>query len=102
MWILNEIAQRLGKGEHFPHQTLRQVFDDLRRASAGGRADYAGITFDRIAAERPIPCPCPTDDHPGNPRLIDDLRFYTDDSKDPLNLHAVATPRADTERAPCQ
>src|SRR3546814_21016696 len=37
MWILNEIAQRLGKGEHFPHQTPRPVFDELRRASAGGQ-----------------------------------------------------------------
>src|SRR3546814_534572 len=51
MWILNEIAQRLGKGEHFPHQTPRQVFDELRRASAGGRADYAGITYERITSE---------------------------------------------------
>src|SRR3546814_10415223 len=89
MWILNEIAQRLGKGEHFPHQTPRQVFDELRRASAGGRADYAGITYERIEAEGPIAWPCPTEDHPGTPRMFEDLRFYTDDGKAHFNVIEV-------------
>ena len=32
--------------------TRETVFDELRRASAGGIADYAGITYERIDAEQ--------------------------------------------------
>ncbi|MFB9880634.1 molybdopterin oxidoreductase family protein [Planobispora siamensis] len=46
----------------------REVFDELRRASAGGVADYAGITYERIAAETGVFWPCPAEDHPGTPR----------------------------------
>ncbi|EFQ82439.1 molybdopterin oxidoreductase [Aeromicrobium marinum DSM 15272] len=50
----------------------REVFDELRRASAGGRADYAGISYDRLDAGEALHWPCPTDDHPGTPRLFAD------------------------------
>ncbi|MFI6909111.1 molybdopterin oxidoreductase family protein [Nonomuraea sp. NPDC050394] len=56
------------------------VFDELRRASAGGIADYAGITYDRIAAETGVFWPCPAEDHPGTPRLFLD-RFATPDGR---------------------
>jgi assimilatory nitrate reductase catalytic subunit len=46
------------------------VFDELRRASAGGIADYAGITWERIEAEDGVFWPCPAEDHPGTPRLF--------------------------------
>jgi assimilatory nitrate reductase catalytic subunit len=92
MWILCEIAQRLGRGEHFPHQSPREVFDELRRASAGGRADYTGITYERLEAEGPIAWPCPSLDHPGTPRLFQDLRFYTDDGKAHFNVVEVDPP----------
>ncbi|HSP04223.1 MAG TPA: molybdopterin oxidoreductase family protein [Acidimicrobiales bacterium] len=92
MWILAEIARRLGKGEHFPDQTPREVFDELRRASAGGRADYYGITYERLEAEGPIAWPCPTEDHPGTPRLFEDLRFNTDDGKAHFNAVEVVPP----------
>ncbi|HWH94863.1 MAG TPA: molybdopterin oxidoreductase family protein [Baekduia sp.] len=67
--ILEGVAQRLGCAERFP-SAPRVVFDELRRASAGGRADYAGITWDRIAAEGGVFWPCPDEDHPGTPRLF--------------------------------
>ena len=35
------------------------MFDELRRASAGGIADYAGITYERIDAEQGVFWPCP-------------------------------------------
>jgi len=46
------------------------VFDELRRASAGGAADYAGISYERIAAEDGVFWPCPAEDHPGTPRMF--------------------------------
>lgn len=46
------------------------VFAELRRASAGGPADYAGISYERIAAEDGVFWPCPAADHPGTPRMF--------------------------------
>ncbi|MBG0816826.1 molybdopterin oxidoreductase family protein [Planomonospora sp. ID82291] len=58
----------------------REVFDELRRASAGGPADYAGITYERIAAETGVFWPCPAEDHPGTPRPFLD-GFATPDGR---------------------
>jgi assimilatory nitrate reductase catalytic subunit len=46
------------------------VFGELRRASAGGPADYAGISYERIAAEDGVFWPCPAPGHPGTPRMF--------------------------------
>jgi assimilatory nitrate reductase catalytic subunit len=67
--VLKELAVRLGRGHHFSADP-REVFDELRRASAGGIADYAGITWERIEAEQGVFWPCPTENHPGTPRLF--------------------------------
>ncbi len=76
--ILGELADRLGAGHHFPHRTAEPVFDELRRASAGGRADYSGITYDRIDAHDGLFWPCPAVDHPGTPRLFADRFGHPD------------------------
>src|SRR5262249_23702545 len=41
--ILCGLAERLGKRPQFTFSSPRDVFDELRRASAGGPADYSGI-----------------------------------------------------------
>src|ERR1700712_5699071 len=51
--VLAELAGRLGRGEYFDADPA-VVFGELRRASAGGKADYAGITWERIEAERGV------------------------------------------------
>jgi assimilatory nitrate reductase catalytic subunit len=56
------------------------VFAELRRASAGGPADYAGISYERIAAEDGVFWPCPSPEHPGTPRMFLD-RFATPDGR---------------------
>ncbi|SCF18250.1 molybdopterin oxidoreductase family protein [Micromonospora saelicesensis] len=56
------------------------VFAELRRASAGGAADYAGISWDRIDADDGVYWPCPTEDGPDTPRLFAD-RFATADGR---------------------
>jgi assimilatory nitrate reductase catalytic subunit len=45
--IISLIAERLGRGCLFPSEPS-EVFEELRRASAGGVADYSGITWERI------------------------------------------------------
>jgi assimilatory nitrate reductase catalytic subunit len=75
--IIIELGRLLGAEQHFPFTDNREVFEELRRASAGGVADYAGITWERLEAEDGIFWPCPHEDHPGTPRLYEDLRFNT-------------------------
>ena len=68
--VLSELAQRLGQpAERFP-TTAATVYDELRAASAGGAADYAGISYQRLDAGEALFWPCPTDEHPGTPRLF--------------------------------
>jgi assimilatory nitrate reductase catalytic subunit len=67
--ILKSLADRLGAGGYFSEDCL-EVFDELRRASAGGVADYAGISHARIAAEDGVFWPCPDTGHPGTRRLF--------------------------------
>src|SRR6266536_564347 len=77
--VLAELAGRLGYGGRF-HTEPQAVFEELRRASAGGPADYAGVTWERIDADNGVFWPCPTDDHPGTPRLFTE-RFATPDGR---------------------
>ncbi|MFR9723143.1 molybdopterin oxidoreductase family protein [Streptomyces sp. MS19] len=77
--VLNGLAARLGHTTGFPVDAA-EVFEELRRASAGGRADYAGISHARIAAEDGVFWPCPSPQHPGTPRLFLD-RFATPDGR---------------------
>lgn len=83
--ILTELAERLGRGHLFTPR-LDEVFDEFRRATAGGTADYAGISYARIAAEDGIFWPCPAPEHPGTPRMFLE-RFATDDGR--ARFHAV-------------
>ncbi|MGV9286245.1 molybdopterin oxidoreductase family protein [Streptomyces sp. NPDC003719] len=89
--VLHGLAGRLGaergleKG--FPTDP-EEVFEELRRASAGGPADYSGISYRRLSEESGVfwPCPAPAPDtagaepHPGSPRLFLE-RFATDDGR---------------------
>ncbi|MCG6498135.1 molybdopterin oxidoreductase family protein [Kitasatospora sp. A2-31] len=77
--VLRGLAARLGVRRGFPEEA-EEVFDELRRASAGGDADYSGISYRRIAAEDGVFWPCPDDAHPGTPRLFLE-RFATPDGR---------------------
>lgn len=79
LFTLQALARRLGHGASFP-STSRAAFDELRRASAGGVADYAGITYERIIKEDGVFWPCPDESHPGTPRLFAD-KFPTPDGR---------------------
>jgi assimilatory nitrate reductase catalytic subunit len=85
-WIINEIGRRLGREKYFTFKSPREMFDELRVASRGGNADYYGITWEKIEQSNGIFWPCPTEDHPGTPRLFED-RFYHADGK--AKFHAI-------------
>ncbi|KOU40236.1 molybdopterin oxidoreductase family protein [Streptomyces sp. WM6378] len=80
--VLNSLARMLGSesvAKGFPVDP-EEVFEELRLASAGGAADYAGISYARIEAEDGVFWPCPQEGHPGTPRLFLD-RFATEDGR---------------------
>ncbi|WP_330296287.1 molybdopterin oxidoreductase family protein [Streptomyces sp. NBC_00503] len=77
--VLHALAARLGMPKAFP-VSPEEVFEELRRASAGGPADYAGISYARIEAEQGVFWPCPDETHPGTERLFLD-RFATEDGR---------------------
>jgi assimilatory nitrate reductase catalytic subunit len=68
--ILAELAERLGYAEGFRFDSAEAVFEELRRATAGGKADYSGISYARIREEKGVFWPCPAPNHPGTPRLF--------------------------------
>lgn len=77
--VIAGLASRLGCEASFPLDP-EEAFAELALASAGGRADYAGITYDRIRAEQGVFWPCPDAAHPGTPRLFADA-FATVDGR---------------------
>ncbi|GAA4843140.1 molybdopterin oxidoreductase family protein [Actinomycetospora corticicola] len=95
--VLHELAVRLGRGEHFSADP-ETVFEELGRASAGGKADYAGISYARIEAERGVFWPCPTPEHEGTPRLFRE-RFPTPDGRARFHVvhHRAAAESPDDE-----
>ncbi|MYW17247.1 molybdopterin-dependent oxidoreductase, partial [Streptomyces sp. SID2955] len=76
--VLHDIAVRLGEpAERYPTEP-REVFEELRAASRGGRADYSGITYGRLDAGEALHWPCPDTAHPGTPRLFLDRFAHPD------------------------
>jgi assimilatory nitrate reductase catalytic subunit len=83
LWVWAELARRLGSPGTFSTEPA-EVFDELARASAGGRADYSGLSHARLDTGEALFWPCPAGDepapHPGTPRLFLDS-FPTADGR---------------------
>jgi len=88
--IISGLAERLGAKSSFSSRP-KEVFTELRAATAGGVADYAGITYERIQREDGVFWPCPSENHPGTPRMFEE-RFGTPDGR--ARFHRV-------EHKPC-
>ena len=76
--VLCALADRLGHGDRFGARSPEAVFDELAAVSAGGRADYSGITYERLDATGGIFWPCPDRAHLGTPRLFGDRFAHPD------------------------
>ena len=85
--ILCELGERLGHRRQFTYASTEAVFNELRRATRGGPADYSGISYDRINSTDGVFWPCPSLDHPGTPRLFADT-FPTENGR--ARFHAVS------------
>lgn len=76
--VLAGLAERLGSPVRMATDP-QEVFEELCRASAGGPADYSGMSYERLDASEALfwPCPAvptggavPTAPHPGTPRVF--------------------------------
>jgi assimilatory nitrate reductase catalytic subunit len=85
--ILCTLGERLGHRRQFLYANSEAVFDELRRASRGGPADYFGITYERVDNEKGVFWPCPSIGHPGTERLFTDS-FPTPNKR--ARFHAVS------------
>ncbi len=78
LYVLSELARRLGQPDgRFPSDA-ETVFTELRRASKGGVADYSGITYDRLRDGEALYWPVPSESHPGTPRMFLDSFAHPD------------------------
>ncbi|WP_370588600.1 molybdopterin oxidoreductase family protein [Pseudonocardia sp. C8] len=77
--VISGLATALDAPGEFPADP-EAVFDELRRASSGGIADYTGVTYPRLDAGEALHWPCPAEDHPGTPRLFTE-RFARPDGR---------------------
>jgi assimilatory nitrate reductase catalytic subunit len=80
-WIVQEIARRMGRGKYFNFNSSRDIFNEMRVASKGGKADYYGISYEKIDRQNGVMWPCPTEESKGTPRLFEDMQFYLPDGK---------------------
>lgn len=97
--IILELAERLGVKDKFTYKNSEAIFNELRVASKGGTADYFGITYKRIVDEMGVFWPCPTEGHPGTPRLWEDRKFKTPDGKAHFNAVPYKLPGEITDEA---
>ena len=105
--IIQDIAKALGRPHGFGFAGPREIFEELRLASKGGIADYSGITWERVEKENGVCWPCPSEDHPGTPRLFEQGSwnpiakgagpFYFPDGKARFNVATYSPPAEDVD-----
>ncbi|MEA5456635.1 molybdopterin oxidoreductase family protein [Sinomonas sp. JGH33] len=89
LWIMNRLAELLGAPSSFPTEP-EVVFEELRRASKGGLADYSGVSYELLDAGAEVYWPYPAGSK-GTPRLFA-KRFAHDDGRARLVGVRAATP----------
>ena len=79
--IMQAIAQRMGYGDLIPYQCEEDIFNEWRPATKDKLCDMGGISYDRIRGKKGLQLPCPSENHPGTPRLFTNLRFPRPDGR---------------------
>ncbi|MFG3511390.1 molybdopterin oxidoreductase family protein [Streptomyces bobili] len=95
--VMHELAARLGVEKGFPTDP-EEVFEELRRASAGGPADYSGITYRRLVEENGVFWPCPA--APATPTAPTTSASAVDDDGEDAGLDVFPEDPARDEAAP--
>jgi assimilatory nitrate reductase catalytic subunit len=74
--FLHALGERWGCGEKFPTEP-REIFEELRRVTAGAPADYSGISYEGITEHDGMFWPCPAGSE-GTPRMFLDRFAHAD------------------------
>jgi assimilatory nitrate reductase catalytic subunit len=103
--IIQDVAKALGRERGFTFREPREIFEELRRASRGGVADYSGITYEKVEMQGGVFWPCVSEDDPGTERLFEKGslnpvargagRFYFSDGKARFNVAQYSPPAED-------
>lgn len=100
--IIGGVAAALGRPLIAPSMSTEAVFNELRDASAGGIADYSGITYSRIDASAGVFWPAPSGSNADASRLFRDsfptssgrARFHSTPHRDSGEMRDVEYPLA--------
>lgn len=105
--IIQDIARALNRQNGFTFTNPGEIFDELRVASKGGVIDYSGVTYEKIDRQFGVFWPCPSEDHPGTPRLFEpgswnpvaqgNGPFYFPDGKARFKVTPYAPPAEDVD-----
>ena len=105
--IIQDIAGALKRPRGFTFGSPREILDELRAASRGGLADYSGITYEKIEKQYGVFWPCPSEEHPGTPRLFESGSwnpvaqgkgpFYFPDGKARFNVAKYSPPAEEVD-----
>lgn len=76
LWIINQIAGRLGLDINFNYSSAAEVLAEINRFVPA----YGGMTKERISKVGGLRWPCPNDKHPGT-EILHMERFSTPDGK---------------------
>lgn len=76
IWIICEIARRLGLGEEMAYDNPSQVLEEIRRLVP----QYKGMSQERISKIGGVLWPCPDEQHPGT-EILHLQRFSTSDGR---------------------
>ncbi len=105
--IIQDIAKALGRERGFTFQNPGEIFSELRVASKGGIADWAGISYEKIERQNGVFWPCRSEEDPGTPRLFEPGSwnpvaqgkgpFYFPDGKARFNATTYAPPAEDVD-----
>jgi assimilatory nitrate reductase catalytic subunit len=105
--IIQDIARAIGRERGFTFNEPREILDELRVASKGYIADYSGVSYEKIERQGGVFWPCPSEDHPGTPRLFEKGSwnpiamgagpFYFSDGKARFNVTPYTPPAEDVD-----
>ncbi len=95
--IITDLAARLGSEKYFNFENAENIFNELSEASSGGPIDYSGMSYERIEKQMGIFWPCPSEDHPGTPRLFEKGKFAHPDGRAKFHAFTYRPPDEDID-----
>ena len=95
--IITDLAARLGSEKYFNFENAKNIFNELSEASSGGPIDYSGMSYERIEKQMGIFWPCPSEDHPGTPRLFEKGKFAHPDGRAKFHAFTYRPPDEDID-----